>query len=1031
MSMNLQPLPPGPGSLAARGRFARWRHALVRACAASFALALALDARASAQCPVNWADGFGAAGLNGTVYAQAVYTDAKGPSLYVGGSFTAAQGEPVPFFARRSGETWTSVAGGVDSWVRALAVFDDGRGPALYVGGLFTQAGGQSAAHIARWDGRQWEALGSGLDGPVYALAVHDDGNGGGPALYVGGQFATAGGLPANDLARWDGANWSALGSGTNGQVNALASFDIDGAGPVKAQLYVGGVFSNSGGAAMSNCTRWTGLGFGGLGSGLNSEVHALTVHDDGSGNAIYFGGGFSASGSLPVSRIARFKLGGWSALGAGCSGTVRALAAFDAGNGPQLHVGGQFSSAGGAPAANIARWTGSAWEPLAQGANGTVHSLAVHDDGMASGAALYAGGTFTMAGGLSANRLARWFGSAWNPLGGGSGLNGEVRALARYEWNGAPALAVGGDFSVAGELLANRVAIWQDGDWTPLGSGVGGGSVRALVAHDEGDGLALYAAGSFNSAGGAPTSFIARWKDGAWSPLGSGLGFFVNALASYDDGSGPALYAGGAFLNAGGAPANRVARWRNGAWSQVGAGLDGEVRALLVVPNPGLGGLYAGGSFVTSSGTRTGGVARWDGSAWQPLGSEGVDGFVRALALLPTSNGPRLAVGGDFHAAGGIAAFNLALFDGSAWSATGLGLNGEVRALAVHDAGEGAGSGLYVGGDFTHAGGQLSPRIARYAEGQWSSLDGGIDGTVRALASFDADGLGSRVPTLYAGGNFDQAGAGPASSLARWEVQSAVSIDVQPIATVTCPGGAASFSVEARGGTLLMYQWLKRGEPLSDGGNLEGAQGPTLVIDPVLPSDPAMYQVVITDACGSKISEGAMLTLDATDSDGDGTDDCADLCPNDPTKTAPLECGCGQPELCLPLNGSPLALSIAAGGAQQLALRAGPQYAGRVYLLSGSASGAQPGFPLPPLLVPLNFDVYTNFLLSSPNAPPLQPSLGFLDANGAANSALTLPPGSPAHVLGPELHHAYVLFDLGSGQLVFASNAVSVQLLP
>lgn len=992
------------------------------------ALALAANATTRAQCPVNWADGFGAAGLNGAVYAQAVYTDAKGPALYVGGSFTAAQGEPVPFLARRSGDSWTSVAGGVDSWVRALAVFDDGRGPALYVGGLFSQAGGLSAAHIARWDGRQWETLGSGLDGPVYALAVHDDGNG--PALYAGGQFQTAGGIAANDLARWDGSTWSALGSGTNGQVNALASFDLDGAGPAKAQLYLGGVFSNCGGSAMSNCSRWTGLGYASMGAGLNSEVHALAVHDDGSGNAIYFGGAFTFSGSLPVSRIARFKTGGWSALGAGCSGTVRALATFDAGSGAQLHAGGQFGFAGGEPAANVARWTGAQWEALAQGTNGAVHSLAVHDDGMSSGAALYVGGTFTMAGGLSANRLARWFGASWSPLGGGSGLNGDVRALARFEWNGQPALAVGGDFSVAGESLANRIALWQDGQWTPLGSGVGGGSVRAIVAHDEGDGLALYAAGSFNSAGGAPTNFIARWKDGAWSPVGTGLSFFVNALASHDDGSGPALYAGGAFLSAGGVPANRVARWKDGAWSQVGIGLDGEVRALLVVQNPGLSGLYAGGSFITSSGTRTGGVARWDGSAWQPLG-EGVDGFVRALALLPTSAGPRLAAGGAFHAAGGIAAFNVALFDGSAWSSTGLGVNGEVRALAVHDAGEGAGSGLYVGGDFTHAGGQIAPRAARYADGQWNALDDGLDGSVRALASFDADGLGSELPTLYAGGSFDQAGAGPASSLARWELQSAVNIDVQPIATVSCAGAAASFSVEARGGTVLMYQWLKRGEPLSDGGNLEGAHGPTLVIDPVLPGDPAMYQVVITDACGSKLSEGAMLTLDVSDADGDGTANCEDLCPNDPAKTAPLACGCGQPELCLPLNGSPLALSIAAGGAQQLALRAGAEHAGRVYLLSGSASGTAPGFPLPPLLVPLNFDAYTQFLLGAPNAPPLQPSLGFLDARGEANSAFTLPPGSVAAMLGPQLHHAYVLLDLGSGQLVFASNAVSVQLEP
>ncbi len=47
----------------------------------------------------------------------------------------------------------------------------------------------------------QWSALGSGTNGFVRALAVFDDGTG--PAVYVGGQFTTAGGVPANFIAKW------------------------------------------------------------------------------------------------------------------------------------------------------------------------------------------------------------------------------------------------------------------------------------------------------------------------------------------------------------------------------------------------------------------------------------------------------------------------------------------------------------------------------------------------------------------------------------------------------------------------------------------------------------------------------------------------------------------------------------------------------------------------------------------------------------------------------------------------------------
>ena len=45
----------------------------------------------------------------------------------------------------------------------------------------------------------------NGLDRQVHALIVHDDGLGGEPALYAGGEFTLAGGLPARGVAKWDG----------------------------------------------------------------------------------------------------------------------------------------------------------------------------------------------------------------------------------------------------------------------------------------------------------------------------------------------------------------------------------------------------------------------------------------------------------------------------------------------------------------------------------------------------------------------------------------------------------------------------------------------------------------------------------------------------------------------------------------------------------------------------------------------------------------------------------------------------------
>jgi len=54
---------------------------------------------------------------------------------------------------------------------------------------------------IAKWDGAGWSALGSGMDRNVLALGVFDDDTG--PALYAGGTFATAGGRVSSSIAAW------------------------------------------------------------------------------------------------------------------------------------------------------------------------------------------------------------------------------------------------------------------------------------------------------------------------------------------------------------------------------------------------------------------------------------------------------------------------------------------------------------------------------------------------------------------------------------------------------------------------------------------------------------------------------------------------------------------------------------------------------------------------------------------------------------------------------------------------------------
>ena len=45
---------------------------------------------------------------------------------------------------------------GLDGTVLSAVVFDDGTGPSLHVGGSFTAAGTLQSNRIARWNGSEW-----------------------------------------------------------------------------------------------------------------------------------------------------------------------------------------------------------------------------------------------------------------------------------------------------------------------------------------------------------------------------------------------------------------------------------------------------------------------------------------------------------------------------------------------------------------------------------------------------------------------------------------------------------------------------------------------------------------------------------------------------------------------------------------------------------------------------------------------------------------------------------------------------------
>lgn len=225
-------------------------------------------------------------------------------------------------------------------WVYSLAAYD-GR---MVAGGEFTVAGDSTVVYnIAAWNGDAWEKLGSGLRHvpcpsftcwPIVLVVLPFKGD-----LVAGGIFDHAGGGAAENIARWDGSSWHALGLGTNQAVWALAEYHGD--------LIVGGYFTQVGGEDANYIARWNGNWWSPLGSGLTRTVYALTVHND----TLIAGGSFDG-------RAAAWDGQTWRLMQEGTGAVVYDLGVFDG----VLVAAGDFLDRSTSLYYEMARWTGREW---------------------------------------------------------------------------------------------------------------------------------------------------------------------------------------------------------------------------------------------------------------------------------------------------------------------------------------------------------------------------------------------------------------------------------------------------------------------------------------------------------------------------------------------------------------------------------------------------------------------------------------------------------------------------------------------
>jgi hypothetical protein len=115
-------------------------------------------------------------------------------------------------------------------------------------------------------------------------------------------------------------------------------------------------------------------------------------------------------------------------------------------------------------------------------------------------------------------------------------------------------------------------------------------------------------------------------------------------------------------------------------------------------------------------------------------------------------------------------------------------------------------------------------------------------------------------------------------------------------------------------------------------------------------------------------------------------------------------------------------------GGQVNFELDAGPGNASRNYILLGTFSGTDPGFPLPGGLVvlPMNWDWFTDLEMTLLNSFFFTNFMGSLDVSGMATAQLNVPPLPPG-TAGFSMHYAFCL----NNPFNFASHSSAVFIWP
>jgi hypothetical protein len=344
-------------------------------------------------------------------------------------------------------QNWQSLGSGTNVQVRKI--YGDSVTDKLYAIGEFTVAGGLNVNHIARWDGSSWNTMGGSDNGPDEIL-LHND------HIYIAGGIGILSGKPIRGVGVWNGSTWDSIpiqpfsDNQPTAIVFALAS--------INNELYIGGAFNSVGGIPVNNLAKWNGNNWSSLFFPLSdSYIYSICEYK----GELYIGGNFysSAYPNDTIQNIMRYNGSIWKSVGGGLHGGMDEVSSMVVFNN-ELYVAGTFTVAHGNPGNYIAKWDGTSWSDVGGGViglfggNGQIHELKVFNN------ELYAGGAFSFAGGVPAQYIAKWNGTEW--CGFGSVFDNGITSLAFYK---DTLYAGGGFWTIDGDSM-NYIAKWTGGNF-------------------------------------------------------------------------------------------------------------------------------------------------------------------------------------------------------------------------------------------------------------------------------------------------------------------------------------------------------------------------------------------------------------------------------------------------------------------------------------------------------------------------------------------------------------------------------------